>query len=45
MKKQIDLQGVQLPFDLNGDDILARGRELSAKVEELKTTKMHWSNF
>lgn len=45
MKKQIDLQGVQLPFDLNADDILARGRELTAKVEELKTTKMHWSNF
>jgi hypothetical protein len=45
MKKQIDLQGVQLPFDLNGDDILARGRELANRVEDLKATKMHWSNF
>ena len=45
MKKQIDLQGVQLPFDLNQDDLLNRGRELMAKVEELKTSKSHWSNF
>ena len=45
VKKQIDLQGVGLPFDLNQDDLLSRGRELMNRVEELKTTKMHWSNF
>ena len=45
MKRQLDLQGVGLPFDINQDDLLNRGRELMTKVEELKTTKMHWSNF
>ena len=45
MKKQIDLNGVGLPFDISSDDLLTRGRELSAKVEELKGTKQHWSNF
>ena len=45
MKRQIDLQGVGLPFDINQDDLLNRGRELMNKVEELKGTKSHWSNF
>ena len=45
MKKQLDLTGVGLPFDLNGDTILERGRQLIDKVEELKGTKSHWSNF
>ena len=45
MKKQIDLNGVGLPFDISSDDLLTRGRELMAKVEELKGTKQHWSNF
>jgi hypothetical protein len=45
MKRQVDLQGVQLPFDINQDDLLNRGRELMGKVEELKINKSHWSNF
>lgn len=44
-KKQIDLTGVGLPFDLNADGLLERGRMLMDKVEELKGTKQHWSNF
>ena len=45
IKKQIDLQGIGLPFDFNQDELLGRGRELMAKLDELKTSKMHWSNF
>ena len=45
MKKQLDLTGVGLPFDINGDQLLERGRQLMDKVEELKGTKQHWSNF
>lgn len=45
IKKQVDLQGIGLPFDFNSDDLLARGREIMTKVEELKGTKSHWSNF
>lgn len=45
MKKQMDLTGVGLPFDLNADGLLERGRQLMDKVEELKGTKQHWSNF
>lgn len=45
IKKQIDLEGVGLPFNFNADELLARGREIMTKVEELKGTKSHWSNF
>ena len=45
MKKQIDLPGAGLPFDINQDDLLQRGREIMTHVEELKGTKSHWSNF
>lgn len=45
MKKQIDLTGVGLPFDINADGLLERGRQLMDRVEELKGTKQHWSNF
>ncbi len=45
MKKQIDLQGVGLPFDLNSDLLLERGRQILDMVEGLKGTKSHWSNF
>ena len=45
MKKQMDLTGVGLPFDINADGLLERGRQLMDKVEELKGTKQHWSNF
>lgn len=45
MKKQIDLTGVGLPFDINADGLLERGRQLMDRVEELKGTKSHWSNF
>ena len=45
IKKQIDMSGSGLPFDINQDDLLTRGREILAKVEELKGTKSHWSNF
>ena len=45
MKKQFDLTGVGLPFDINADGLLERGRQLMDKVEELKGTKQHWSNF
>ena len=44
-KQQIDLQGVGLPFDINGDHLLERGRQFIDRVEELKGTKSHWSNF
>lgn len=45
MKKQMDLTGVGLPFDINADGLLERGRQLIDRVEELKGTKSHWSNF
>jgi len=45
MKKQMDLTGVGLPFDINADGLLERGRQLMDKVEDLKGTKQHWSNF
>lgn len=45
MKKQLDLTGVGLPFDINADGLLERGRQLMDRVEELKGTKSHWSNF
>ena len=45
MKKQFDLQGVGLPFDINADDLLARGRQYMDLVETLKGTKSNWSNF
>lgn len=45
MKKQLDLTGVGLPFDLNADNLLERGRQLMDNVENLKGTKSHWSNF
>lgn len=45
MKKQLDLTGVGLPFDINADGLLERGRQLMDRVEELKGTKQHWSNF
>ena len=44
-KKQLDLTGVGLPFDINADGLLERGRQLMDKVEELKVKKQHWSNF
>lgn len=44
-KKQMDLTGVGLPFDINGDGLLERGRILMDSVEKLKETKQHWSNF
>ena len=44
-KKQMDLTGVGLPFDINGDSLLERGRQLMEHVEKLKETKQHWSNF
>ena len=45
MKKQLDLTGVGLPFDLNADGLLERGRQLMDTVETLKGTKSNWSNF
>lgn len=45
MKKQMDLSGVGLPFDINADGLLERGRVLMESVEKLKETKQHWSNF
>ena len=45
IKKQTDMNGSGLPFDVNQDDLLARGREIMQKVEELKANKSHWSNF
>ena len=39
------MNGSGLPFDVNQDDLLARGREIMQKVEELKANKSHWSNF
>lgn len=45
MKKQLDLTGVGLPFDINADGLLERGRVLMDSVEKLKETKQHWSNF
>lgn len=45
MKKQMDLTGVGLPFDINADGLLERGRILMDNVEKLKETKQHWSNF
>lgn len=44
-KKQMDLTGVGLPFDINADGLLERGRQILDKIEELKGTKSHWSNF
>lgn len=44
-KKQMDLSGVGLPFDINADGLLERGRQLMDSVEKLKETKQHWSNF
>lgn len=45
LKSQIDLNSSGLPFDFNADGLLERGKELRSKVDELKTTKSHWSNF
>lgn len=45
MKRQMDLTGIGLPFDINADGLLDRGRQLLDKVEDLKGTKSHWSNF
>lgn len=45
MKKQMDLTGVGLPFDMNADGLLERGRQLMDRVEDLKVKKQHWSNF
>lgn len=45
MKKQFDLSSVGLPFDINADNLLERGRMLLDKVEDLKGTKQHWSEF
>ena len=45
IKKQLDLTGVGLPFDINADGLLERGRQLMDRVEDLKGTKSHWSNF
>ena len=36
MKKQMDLTGVGLPFDINADGLLERGRILMDNVEKLK---------
>ena len=45
-KKQMDLTGVGLPFNIDADGMLERGRELIAYVNnELKVKKQHWSNF
>ena len=41
----MDLTGVGLPFDINADGLLERGRVLMDSVEKLKETKQHWSNF
>lgn len=45
MKETVDLQGIGLPFNINADTLLARGRQLLDHVETLKGTKSHWSNF
>lgn len=45
IKKQLDMQGIGLPFDFNQDDLLSRGRDIMNKVEDLKISKSHWSNF
>lgn len=45
MKKQLDLTGVGLPFDINADGLLERGRQLLDSVHELKGTESNWSNF
>lgn len=44
-KRQLDLTGVGLPFDINADGLLERGRQLMEDVKSLKETKQHWSNF
>ena len=46
MKKQLDLTGVGLPFDINADGLLERGRQYLDSVEStLKGTKSHWSEW
>lgn len=45
MKKQLDLSGIGLPFDINADNLLERGRQLMDSVHELKGTESNWSNF
>ena len=45
MKKQLDLSNVGLPFDINADQLLERGRQYMDRVEELKGTKSRWSDF
>ena len=45
VKEQINLDGIGLPFNINADGLLQRSRELSQKLEDLKVTKMRWSNF
>lgn len=46
MKKQLDLTGVGLPFDINADGLLERGRQILDHVESnLKASKQHWSEW
>ena len=45
VKEQINLDGIGLPFTINSDGLLARSRELAQKLDDLKVTKMRWSNF
>ena len=45
MKKQIELEGVGLPFSISGDVLLDRGNELMKEVYSLRETKSHWSNW
>lgn len=46
MKKQLDLTGIGLPFDINADNLLERGRMYLDSVEStLKGTKSHWSEW
>lgn len=40
-----NIDSAAMPFDINRDGILARARELYAKLDELKTTKSTWWEF
>lgn len=45
VKSQINVSNQDMPFDFTQDNLLERGRQILEKVEELKGTKQHWSNF
>lgn len=40
-----NIDTASMPFDINRDTLLSRARELYAKLDELKTTKLTWWEF